>query len=69
MRGHINERMKTTLANSGRAAGMGMCEDNYSEDSGLPDYTRHTGPVRLPHDGVDPAELNGPVRVINEASR
>jgi ribosomal protein L34 len=32
---HINEFYKTTLANSGRAAGAGIAEDNYSEDSGL----------------------------------
>lgn len=65
MKRHINEMLHTTLANSGRAAGMGMCEDNYSEDSYGPSC-HDRGPMRLPHDGVDPAELNGPVRVYRE---
>ena len=30
---HINERMRTSLANSGRAAGMGILYDDYSETS------------------------------------
>lgn len=32
-RGHANERMKTSFANSGRIAGAGVLYDNYSEDS------------------------------------
>ena len=32
-RRHINEFMKTRLANSGRAAGMGILYDDYSEES------------------------------------
>lgn len=31
-RRHINEFRKTTLANTGRAAGMGIVEDNYDND-------------------------------------
>lgn len=30
---HANERMRTSFANSGRIAGMGILHDNYSEDS------------------------------------
>lgn len=30
---HINEFRKTELANTGRAAGMGIVEDNYSDES------------------------------------
>ena len=32
-RRHINEFMKTRLANSGRAAGMGILYDDYSEEA------------------------------------
>jgi hypothetical protein len=32
-RRHINEFMKTRLANSGRAAGTGILEDRYDEES------------------------------------
>lgn len=43
---HINERMRTSLANSGRAAGMGILYDDYSEDSGKPIHgSRNPYPV------------------------
>ena len=40
-----NHTMRTGLANSGRAAGMGILYDDYSEDSGKA-YTREQ--KRLP---------------------
>ncbi len=40
-RRHINEFMKSRLANSGRAAGMGMLYDDYSE-SAYPSGTMKT---------------------------
>jgi hypothetical protein len=52
--------MKTSFRNSGRIAGMGMAYDDYSEESGNPGYCRYEE-VRLPHDGINPEELNGPV--------
>lgn len=30
---HANERLRTSFANSGRIAGMGILHDNYGEDS------------------------------------
>ena len=55
-----NKFLNTTFRNSGRIAGCGMNHDDYSEESGNPNYEKY-GAVRLPHDGVDPEELNGPV--------
>lgn len=40
MRRHINEFTKTSLANSGRAAGMGMLYDRYGDESILDDHIR-----------------------------
>ena len=34
---HINERLHTGLAQSGRAAGMGISYDRYDDESGNPD--------------------------------
>ncbi len=61
---HINEFMKTRFANYGRAAGMGILEDHYDEESGLPHYG---GSVRVitPSDFMTPeerAKLSGPVK-------
>lgn len=46
---HANERMRTSFANSGRIAGMGILHDNYSEDS-FPDprYCYIGTPVKKP---------------------
>ena len=41
---HINEFLKTGLANSGRAAGDGISSDNYGDES-WPDNTFGTKPV------------------------
>ena len=63
---HINERLHTGLAQSGRAAGMGISYDRYDDESGNPDYDPHDTGVRLPHDGLTEAELaalSGAVKV------
>lgn len=51
----------SSLGNTGRKAGMGMNYDDYSDESTLDDHKYHTVKVRMPHDGYDPKELNGPV--------
>ena len=69
---HINERLHTGLAQSGRAAGMGISYDRYDDESGNPDYNPHDTRVRLPHDGLTEdklAALSGPVRVTKGASK
>ena len=61
---HINEFLKTDFANSGRAAGIGISEDHYDEESGYRPQPRGCGPVRLPSDNLTTKEreaLNGPV--------
>lgn len=68
---HINERLRTNLANSGRAAGMGISYDNYGEESGNPRYDPGSIRVRMPSDILTPEEraaLNGEVKIIKEAS-
>lgn len=59
---------KTSLRNGGRRAGMGMLYDNYDDESGPGNY-RERPLVRLPHDGIDPEELNGPVIIIQEGRK
>jgi len=56
-RSHINERLHTSFANTGRAAGMGISYDRYDDESGNPDYDPHDSRVRLPHDGLREDEL------------
>ena len=63
-RGHINEHLHTTLANSGRAAGSGISYDKYDDESGYRPGPRDTGRIRFPHDGQKADELNGPVIVV-----
>lgn len=63
-RRHINEMLKTNLANGGRAAGTGILYDKYDDESGGPTYHAPSGPVRFPSDGLTVEEreaLNGPV--------
>lgn len=45
MKSKRNHAMRTSLANSGRAAGMGILYDDYSEDSGKPTYGGKVWPV------------------------
>jgi len=62
-RGHVNEQLHTTLANTGRVAGMGISYDRYDDESGCPSYDSHK-PVTLPSDYLTEDELkalNGPV--------
>lgn len=61
MSGKIGKlHLNTSFRNGGRKAGIGVAYDDYSEESGNPDRCRYEA-VRLPHDGIDPEELNGPV--------
>lgn len=57
---------KTSLRNGGRTAGIGTLYDDYSEESC--GYSGQAGSVRvrMPHDGVKPEELNGPVVYYKE---
>ena len=71
-RTHINERLRTEFANSGRAAGIGTLYDNYGDESGGPCYNHATGRVRMPSDSLTPEErelLNGEVRIIRAAQK
>jgi hypothetical protein len=68
-RSHINERLHTSFANNGRAAGMGISYDRYDEEGGYRPQPRNTGRVRFPHDGLSDNELaalSGEVRVYKE---
>lgn len=47
MRRHINEFMHTSFANSGRAAGHGMVEDRYDEESGPHGYVKRMTSVPI----------------------
>ena len=69
---HINERLHTGLAQSGRAAGMGISYDRYDDESGNPDYDPHDTRVRLPSDGLTDdklAALSGAVRITKGLSK
>ena len=69
---HINERLHTELAQSGRAAGMGISYDRYDDESGNPDYDPHDTRVRLPHDGLTEdklAALSGAVIITERSER
>ena len=44
---HIGEFAKSGLANSGRAAGMGMLHDDYSDESGLERHVERGNPVGI----------------------
>ena len=71
-RTHINERMRTEFANSGRAAGIGTIYDNYGDESGGPCYGHATVRVRMPSDSLTLEErelLNGEVRIIKAAQK
>jgi len=53
---HINQYLKTGLANSGRAAGMGILYDRYDDESGGPKYGGSVQ-VKFPSDGLTQEEL------------
>lgn len=52
---------RRTSLYGGHVAGDGILCDDYREQSGGRDCDPGTVWVRLPHDGVNPEELNGPV--------
>lgn len=65
-RSHINERIHTSLANSGRAAGAGILYDRYDDESGYRPGPADRGRVRFPSDYLTDkqiAALSGEVRV------
>ncbi len=69
MKRHINEFLKTGLANSGRAAGAGVLYDRYDEESGYRPHPRARGQIRLPSDYLTQEQLealNGEVIVYKE---
>lgn len=55
----------TAFRNGGRKAGSGVLYDDYSEDAYTPDCEQCVH-VRLPHDGIPPEMLNGPVICYKE---
>lgn len=64
---HINEKLKTSFVNSGRAAGAGVLYDRYDEESGYSPQPKYTGSVRLLSDYLSPQEkeaLHGEVKII-----
>ena len=71
-RSHINERLHTRFANTGRAAGMGISYDRYDEESGYRPQPRARGQIKFPSDGLTPEEreaLNGPVVTRQKAQQ
>ena len=70
-RTHINERLHTSFANTGRAAGMGISYDRYDEESGYRPQPIKRGRVRLPSDYLTQEELealNGEIITYKEAN-
>ena len=69
-RSHVNERLHTEFANSGRVAGAGISYDRYDEESGYRPQPKECGMVRFPSDSLTPeekADLSGEVRIIRRA--
>lgn len=69
-RSHVNERLHTEFANSGRVAGAGISYDRYDEESGYRPQPKECGMVRFPSDSLTPDEkaaLSGEVRIIRRA--
>lgn len=71
-RNTANQQLRTNFTNSGRIAGMGILYDNYSEESGMPNYDPGKIRVSLPSDFLSKEEkeaLNGEVKTyyIKEA--
>jgi hypothetical protein len=62
----IRERLKTGLANTGRAAGAGILYDRYDEESGYRPGPAGRGAIRFPSDSLTAEEieaLSGPVKI------
>lgn len=69
---HINEFLKTRLANYGRAAGIGITYDDYSENSYGGYRNISAGPVKTPYDFMtaeERARLNGPIKTYRLNAR
>jgi len=69
---HINEFLKTQLANSGRAAGFGITYDDYSENSYGGYRNISAGQVKTLYDFMTTEErvkLNGPVKIYRLKAR
>lgn len=69
-----NERRKTlreksTLTDSARIAGTGISEDNYSEDSGRPDYERRYRGKNWNTGTTEEDRMPGEVIIIREADK
>lgn len=66
-----NMYRQTGLGDSGRRAGAGIIEDDYSEESGFRGYRRDRSyeRVRFPSDESKPEELNGPCIIIQEGRK
>lgn len=60
--------MTTSFANSGRYAGNGIVHDDYSENSGNPNYYK-SGYPRFPHDHINPEELNGECIIVQKGRK
>ena len=60
--------LTTSLANSGRYAGYAMLHDDYSEESGNPNYYK-SGYPRMPHDHIKPEDLNGEVIIVQKGRK
>ena len=61
--------MLTGFRNSGRRAGIGIAHDDYSEESGNKCQEMRRPLVRLPHDGCNAEDLNGPVIIVQEGRK
>lgn len=62
-RRHINEFYKTSLANKGRAVGIGISYDNYDEESGLAQVHHNVHLIFPNRTEEEKASLNGEVIV------
>ena len=68
-RTNISERIKTSFANSGRAAGIGALYDRYDEESGYRPLPKNKGRVRLLSDSLTQEEkdkLHGEIKIIKK---
>lgn len=62
---HINEFMHTGFANSGRAAGHGMVEDRYDEESSPEGYVKRktSVPIKAREEQAKERHENEPVKI------
>lgn len=60
--------MFSNLGNKGRAAGTGIAEDDYSDESGGRRYNK-SGYPKFTTDRVRPETLNGPVIIVKEGRK